>query len=324
MSNKKTFIFDFLITQNCNYRCPYCSQSKKFHKGIFEQASGETINSVLNFIDKNLSEFNFEITVSGGEPLVHPNFFDFLSELKKRNVAVSIVSNFSFQIEQYKKIKDILGDNFKELLVSLHLSQVKNLDEFLFKAKIFNEYKGNTNFLVASVLVDENVDELKNISKFLFENNIKFELQHLRINNKFVEYGDSAKEFISKFPISKIKEKSGTYSKICLAGSNFMIIYQNGECYRCYSSRFNKIHSLGNINSKNFKLYDRPIPCLNKNCTCPKPILFNMIDYSSSAPLKALILSLYNAFFIPFYIVKNFNSLKEKFIQGRNFKNNNS
>lgn len=265
MSNKKTFIFDFLITQNCNYRCPYCSQSKKFHKGIFEQASGETINSVLNFIDKNLSEFNFEITVSGGEPLIHPEFFNFLAELKKRNVAVSIVSNFSFQIEQYKKIKDILGENFKELLVSLHLSQVKNKDEFLSKAAAFNCFKQNTNFVAASVLTDENVDELKKVAEFLKENEIKFELQHLRINNKFVEYGDIAREFISKFPISKIKEKSGTYSKICLAGSNFMIIYQNGECYRCYSSRFNRVHSLGNIKSKNFKLYSKPMPCLNKN-----------------------------------------------------------
>ena len=321
MTNKKTFIFDFLITQNCNYRCPYCSQSKKFHKGIFEQASIETINSVLNFIDKNSNKFNFEITVSGGEPLVHPEFFNFLMELKKRNPAVSIVSNFSFEIEKYIKIKDILGENFKELLVSLHLSQVKSLDEFLKKAEIFNSYKGGTNFLAASVLTDENVSELKKVASFLKEKNIKFELQHLRIKNKFVEYSDIAKEFISNFPISKIKEKSGTYSKICLAGVNFMIIYQNGECYRCYSSRFNKVHSLGNIKSKNFKLYSKPLPCLNKNCTCPKPILFNMIDYSSKAPVKALLLSLYNAFFIPLFIVKNFDSLKEKFIQGKNLKN---
>lgn len=321
MTNKKTFIFDFLITQNCNYRCPYCSQSKKFHKGIFEQASIETINSVLNFIDKNSNKFNFEITVSGGEPLVHPEFFNFLMELKKRNAAVSIVSNFSFEIEKYIKIKDILGENFKELLVSLHLSQVKSLDEFLKKAEIFNSYKGGTNFLAASVLTDENVSELKKVALFLKEKNIKFELQHLRIKNKFVEYSDIAKEFISNFPISKIKEKSGTYSKICLAGVNFMIIYQNGECYRCYSSRFNKVHSLGNIKSKNFKLYSKPLPCLNKNCTCPKPILFNMIDYSSKAPVKALLLSLYNAFFIPLFIVKNFDSLKEKFIQGKNLKN---
>ena len=321
MTNKKTFIFDFLITQNCNYRCPYCSQSKKFHKGIFEQASIETINSVLSFIDKNSNKFNFEITVSGGEPLVHPEFFNFLMELKKRNAAVSIVSNFSFEIEKYIKIKDILGENFKELLVSLHLSQVKSLDEFLKKAEIFNSYKGGTNFLAASVLTDENVSELKKVASFLKEKNIKFELQHLRIKNKFVEYSDIAKEFISNFPISKIKEKSGTYSKICLAGVNFMIIYQNGECYRCYSSRFNKVHSLGNIKSKNFKLYSKPLPCLNKNCTCPKPILFNMIDYSSKAPVKALLLSLYNAFFIPLFIVKNFDSLKEKFIQGKNLKN---
>ena len=212
--NKKKFIFDFLITQNCNYRCFYCSQSKKFHKGEFEEAKEETINSILNFIDENNKKFDFEITVSGGEPLTHPRFFDFLIELKKRNVSVSIVSNFSFNVEQYKKIKDILGENFKELLVSLNLTQVKKLDEFIEKAKDFNCYKGDTNFLVASVLTDENVDILKKVSDELSKNGIKFELQHLRIKNKFVEYSKKAKEFISNFPIAKIKEKSGTYSKM--------------------------------------------------------------------------------------------------------------
>ncbi len=320
MKNKKTFIFDFLITQNCNYRCPYCSQSKKFHKGKFDEATVETINSILNFIDSTCEKFDFEITVSGGEPLVHPQFFNFLEELKKRNVSVSVVSNFSFEIEKYKKIKDILGNNLKELLVSLHLSQVKNLNEFLIKVENFNNYKGSTNFLVASVLTNENVEELKKVNSFLFERNIKFELQHLRIKNNFVEYNSAAKEFISKFPITAIKEKSGTYSNVCLAGCNFMIVYQNGECYRCYSSRFNKVHSLGNINKKNFKLYSKPMPCLNKNCTCPKPILLNMVDFTSKKPFLAAILTIYNSLFVPFYIVKNFRNLTEKFAQSSQLK----
>ena len=44
---------DFLITQNCNYRCFYCSQSKKFITGNFEEADDDTINGFLNFLEKN-------------------------------------------------------------------------------------------------------------------------------------------------------------------------------------------------------------------------------------------------------------------------------
>lgn len=318
--DKQEFILDFLITQNCNYRCAYCSQSKKFVEGKLESADDSTLNSLLSFLDKNNEKFQFEITISGGEPLLHPKFFYLLEEIVKRNAKISIVSNFSFPIEAYKKIKDVSGDNLKELFISLHLTQVKDIDSFLKKAEIFNKYKGNSNFTIGAVLTDENCEKLKVISDYFNEREIKFELQHLRIKNSFVQYKNEAKEFISKFKISKIKEKSNTYGNLCSAGCNFMFIYQNGEAFRCYSSRFNRIHHLGNINNDKFKIYKRPIPCLNRNCTCPKPILYNLIDYNKKSRLKACFLSTYNALWLPYYFVKNFGIIKTKLIQAIRFK----
>lgn len=306
---------DFLITQNCNYRCEYCSQSKKFAKGNFESASDETIFAFLNLL--NQLPKDYEITISGGEPFCHNKFLYLVEEIIKKGFKISIVSNFSFPIENYKKLKDIAGDNLVELFVSLHLTQIKNLDEFLAKAKEFSEYKGNSNFIVASVLSDENCSTLREVSKFMKENNINFELQHMRIKNSFVEYQKEANEFIKEFPISKIKEKSNTYGNICYAGQNFFVIYQNGECYRCYSSRFNKIHSMGNIKDKNFKIYNKPLPCLNKNCTCPKPIINNLIEYDNKKIGYANLLSVYNLLFIPFFIIKNFEIIKTKLLQGK-------
>ena len=308
---------DFLITQKCNYRCPYCSQSKGYSKD-FEEADDSVISAFLKFIATIPSDF--EITISGGEPLMHKKFFYLIEEIARLGFKVSIVSNFSFPINEYKKIKDILGDNLSELLVSMHLSQIKNLDEFLNKALEFNLYKGNTNFKIASVLSDENCGELKKVADFIEKNNINFELQHMRIKNSFVKYEKEAEEFIKKYPISKIKEVSNTYGKKCSAGRNFLVIYQNGECYRCYSSRFNKIHSMGNI-KKGIKLFKSDLPCLNKKCTCPKPIMQGMIDYNFDMKFKTALLSLYNALFIPFYIIKNFDIVKAKLTQSINFKN---
>ena len=308
---------DFLITQKCNYRCPYCSQSKGFSTN-FEEASDKTIFAFLEFISKLSREY--EVTISGGEPLTHSKFFYLIEELKKLDFKVSVVSNFSYPIDKYKKIKDILGENLSEILVSLHLSQIKNLDDFLNRTIEFNSYKGNSNFKIASVLSDKNCNELKKIALFFKENNINFELQHMRIKNSFVQYNKEAEDFIKEYPISKIKEISNTYGKLCLAGRDYIVIYQNGEVYRCYSSRFNKIHSLGNIRNK-VKLFNCAIPCLNKKCTCPKPIMQNMINYNSKAPIKTLGMSLYNALFIPYYFIKNFGIVKAKLKQALNFKN---
>ena len=71
---------DFLITQNCNYRCFYCSQSKKFVTGNFEEANDDTINGFLNFLEK--IEKPYEITISGGEPLVQDTLGAAMDEVK--------------------------------------------------------------------------------------------------------------------------------------------------------------------------------------------------------------------------------------------------
>lgn len=302
---------DFLITQKCNYRCPYCSQSKGYVKSL-EEADDKVISSFLKFISGLPRDF--EITISGGEPLLHKQFLYLIEEINRLGFKVSVVSNFSFSIEEYKKIKNILGENLSELFVSMHFSQITNTDEFLSKAIEFNQYKGSSKFTVASVLTDENCQELKKAAKFFKENDINFELQHMRIKNSFVQYNANAEEFIKTFPISKIKEISGTYGKMCSAGKDFLVVYQNGETYRCYSSRFNKIHSLGNVKNK-IKLYDSKIPCLNGKCTCPKPIINGLIDYNLQSTPKAVLLSFYNALYIPYYAVKNFDIIKTKIAQ---------
>ena len=169
----------------------------------------------MNFLEK--IEKPYEITISGGEPLVHKKFFYLIEEIIKRGHKVSIVSNFSFNIGQYKKIKDILKDDLIELLVSLHTTEVKDIDEFLNKAKEFNEYKGNSRFIVASVLSEENLETLKKAGEFLKENNIAFELQHMRIKNSFVKYK---------------KEKSPT--KSCYRRITFVFVYKSTKYSHCY------------------------------------------------------------------------------------------
>ena len=304
---------DFLITQRCNYRCRYCSQSKGFAQNL-KDADKDTIESFLSFLDKIPNDF--EITITGGEPLLAKEFFPLIKKLKEKNFNFSVVTNFSFPIEEYKKLKDISGENLKELFVSLHLSQVKDKNEFLLKAKEFNNCKGQTYFTVGSVLSNENCEELKAAAEFFKENGIKFELQHMRIKNSFVKYDENAQNFIEKFPVTKIKEMSETYGKMCAAGKDFMFVYENGDAYRCYSSRFNRVHFLGNIKDKNFKMYDKILPCLNKKCTCPKPIINGLIDYNKSSIVNALFLSFYNLMFLPYYAVKNFEIVKAKIKQG--------
>lgn len=306
---------DFLITQKCNYRCEYCSQSKKFYKNT-AHSNDDTINAFLKFI-KTL-EPGFEITISGGEPLCHPRFFDVVQEIKNYNLKLSVISNFSHPIKDYKKIVDIMGENLAELFVSYHSSQVKDIKEFRKKIVEFNSYKPvGTSFCVGSVLSDENYPILKGMAEFLKENKIKFCLQHMRIKNSYVQYKKEAAEFLAENAKIEPGRVLNTFSKMCYAGYKFLLIYENGDAYRCYSSRFNKAHSLGNIKDKNFKMFNCPVPCVNTKCTCPKPISFNMLDLKHSNMSLALLYALKNAAYLPFLLLKNLDILKAKLEQGR-------
>ncbi len=94
MENNKGKIRPFVDLKKkkkCNYRCEYCSQSKKFYKNTLH-SSDETIEAFLKFI-KTLDK-DFEITISGGEPLCHPRFFEVIQEIKKQNLKLSVISNF--------------------------------------------------------------------------------------------------------------------------------------------------------------------------------------------------------------------------------------
>jgi len=305
---------DFLITQKCNYRCEYCSQSKKFYKDT-KSATDETINAFLGLV-RSLDK-GFEITISGGEPLLHPRFYDVIGEIKKQNLKLTVVSNFSFPLENYTKIVDIMGDNLLELFVSYHPSQVVDFEDFKQKAREFNRYKSaNSRFTVASVVSDENISQLKKLADFLDAEGITFAPQHMRIKNSYVNYENEARKFLEKRAKPEPGRVLNTFGKMCHAGCKFLFIYENGDAYRCYSSRFNASHCMGNIKDKNFHLFLGAAPCMNTKCTCPKPLSFGMLDCSKSDYKKAGVLLIKNAVFLPYLIVKNFKVLRAKFRQG--------
>lgn len=309
---------DFLITQRCNYRCSYCSQSKKFSKNT-KDADDKTIDAFLNFI-KTVDK-DFEITISGGEPLCHPRFYEVIEEIKNLGLKLTVISNFSFPVENYKKIADIMGENLTELFVSFHDTQVKDFTEFKNKVKEFALYKPQgVKFTVASVLTDENVEKLEELKPFLDELGVNFALQHMRIKNSYVEYKKPAAEFLANNAKPEPGRVLNTFGKMCAAGEKFLLVYENGEAYRCYSSRFNRAHSLGNIKNKGFKLFNCPMPCLNKTCTCPKPISRNMLDLEDNNYPLAVLLGIKNSVYLPYYVFKNFDIIKAKFTQGVLFK----
>lgn len=68
------------ITEKCNLQCPICFAESSPHKGGFR--SLEQIQFMLDSIVSNEKEPDI-IQISGGEPTIHPQFFEVLDMVKK-------------------------------------------------------------------------------------------------------------------------------------------------------------------------------------------------------------------------------------------------
>lgn len=309
---QKDKFIDFIITQKCTYSCLYCSQSKNQTKQK-HSASKSTIENFLKFLDT--IDKDFEITITGGEAMLHPDFLYLIDEIKHKNFKINLITNFSFQIEKYIQVFNILGSSLNKYDISFHLDELSktyNDTNILFeKLSCFLSSKPkNTevNFFIPLFNINLKNEELINsIVSFADKNNIKYSFQKIRFLNSELKNSNYQKYLIKETPLN-------SYGYLCYAGCKSAIIYENGDVYRCYSSRFAKTNYIGNINNKNFCLKKSALPCVFKKCSCNKPLLYNQLTNQKSI-LKVFFMSMYNIINLPFLVIKNSETVKNKIYQ---------
>ena len=296
MENEAKKFIDFIITQKCTYRCKYCSQSKN-QQDCHNDANIETINSFYKLLDK--IEKDFEITITGGEAILHPNFFEIIETVKMQGFKINLITNLSFKIEIYQKIFDILGESLNRYDISFHLDEIQNFSLMMEKLEKFLEFKPK-NTKVTFFIPFYNIDSKKELKvdkivRMAKRHNLEYEFQPIRFLNKFKE------EYNEKYDITP--QAHNNFAKLCYAGCESAVIYEDGSAYRCYSSRFLQSNYLGNINENDFILNDYADTCTNCACMCPKPRKYNQVciekDYNEAIKETAK-----NILFLPYLIYK--------------------
>ena len=270
----------------------------------------------MKFIKK--LDKDFEITITGGEAILHPRFFEVIKKITNQGFKINLISNFSFNLETYNKIFNLTQKNLNRLDISIHLDEIKDFNLTLEKLEQFFKDKPNYTKTVVLIpifkLTNEKEEKIKKIITLAEKYKTKTDFQHIRILNQYVEYN---KKELKYFSDKNKKEK--TYAHFCKAGQNSAVIYEDGSVYRCYSSRFLIKNYLGNIKDKNFKLNTKAQICTQKYCTCPKPRHYNQIETKKSY-LNAGINTFINYIYMPILILKHFDKIKRKLNQKNKLK----
>lgn len=105
---------ELIITEYCNFKCPYCRGLKPevFGGRTLKQLSIEEIKKAIDFWcegDKPL----YAIRFSGGEPTLHKNIREAVAYAKQKGIErIAISSNGSNSPELYKELVELGCNDF--------------------------------------------------------------------------------------------------------------------------------------------------------------------------------------------------------------------
>ena len=105
-------LFDIELSRSCNANCCFCPRKKLSDQNPI--MDNETITEVIKWIPKNSS-----VILAGlGEPLLNDNIFDAIEKLRKKDIAVSLISNGILLTDD---VMDRLYESgLNEIQISLH------------------------------------------------------------------------------------------------------------------------------------------------------------------------------------------------------------
>ncbi|HDL64969.1 MAG TPA: anaerobic ribonucleoside-triphosphate reductase activating protein [Proteobacteria bacterium] len=99
-----------VFTSGCNFRCPFCHNPELVIEPEEAGRSGlDMIGDFLAYLEQ-WKHWLEGVVVTGGEPTVHPDLPEFLSEIKRRGLPVKLDSNGSNPVLLEKIIAEGLVD----------------------------------------------------------------------------------------------------------------------------------------------------------------------------------------------------------------------
>ncbi len=197
---------ELILTDKCNFKCPYCRGIKKDYAGElpFEQAT-ETLKILVKDGLKN-------VRFSGGEPTTYPKLIDLVKYCKKNKVnRIALSTNGSANLEYYKNLS---ASGVNDFSISLDACCASGMELMSGGVNCFdilvNNIKELSKITYVTVGVVINKDNYKDLNKIVsFASSLG--VSDIRIissaqENMLLEVArDIPKDILGKHPILKYR-----------------------------------------------------------------------------------------------------------------------
>ncbi|WP_289056000.1 radical SAM/SPASM domain-containing protein [Carboxylicivirga marina] len=253
----------YMITKRCNERCPKC--------GIWEtpEPDNEHID-VSVFINslKTLNENLYQVTITGGEPLLFAeDVLKIAEESRKHDIRLLTFTNGVLITEDF--LKQYAELNHKLVISIDTLNENKwtsfrgkaTFDKVMENIKLSKKYLGG-NLQIQSVIASESEAEIASIQSFCKE------LGVLHTTQTYLDFGG-----VWNNPTDTPKLESSSVA--CAARKN-IIVYPNGDVVKCFDHRRIPLakEPLGNIEKEDIvqilcKKRSTEVSKIMKTCNFP-------------------------------------------------------
>jgi MoaA/NifB/PqqE/SkfB family radical SAM enzyme len=264
------------LNRNCNFNCEYC-----YVRHFKKDEPGHGVETDVKAFKSNNIDWQ-EISMSGGEPFIYPQFVELCKELTKfskiivtTNCSTKNVFDFADKIDP-KKVT--------EIHCSVHIGQrPKNKYDDMIDKILYLRNKGFHVF-ISQVIHPRLLEEYKKTFEyFKSKGNILITPKVMEGIWHLKEYPNAYKDFekrtMLKYAEAAIEQPSHNKihryatmvdgqldwkNRLCLAGFSNMQIQYNGDAYRCHGDR----RLLGNLYEGTIKLDAEPRICTKDLCSC--------------------------------------------------------
>jgi len=255
--------FTWNISYDCNYRCSYC-----FFDGKWEDYRKRNVYLSVEDWMKHwniIREKHGEIVliVTGGEPLIYPNFIDLIKKLSTICFHINVSTNSSMNLMKF--VREIDPGR-----VSISLSfqrEFDSLDIFIERVKLIRKYnfKGCLNLVAYPPFLGKLENDKK---KLMAETQEEFKIVPFFGKYKNAEYpqGYTQKERQLIGIDDKWFDKVQRTGSLCSAGHTSALVFPDGKVARC--GQIGERVILGNLFDSNLQLYGKSMICDAQYCPC--------------------------------------------------------
>ncbi len=231
------------ITSRCNLNCKHC-----MNRNLSGCGSDLTTKELLNVIDQLARAKVFQVSIFGGEPLTHPDFFLIIEHLNKYPIRLSLNTNGTLidrNLAQWLK-----GHNIKDVVVSFDGSNDEIMDKVRGKGTFLRNIKGIESLLTEglSVLLSVTVTRI-NYCDIRAMALLAKKLKANRVRFNHVVFGGNAACFIKEIYLSP-EEEIAAVNEVWQLKEEFPELIEPTSSYLSQKEKLEKVKNYKSVTGK--------------------------------------------------------------------------